>query len=172
MEMIELSSHPVSDINSVTVPFDQNWTSGSGEGLPATFLWNKDGSMSTSRGVADAVVRMPRDFESGGDVSFHALLRESGYNRQHAAVDVSMIEIALRADPEFVRDWLWYSENKRSSPGWFLRVAESGGWEVGYVDRGECENVSFDQDDVVACAIFIKKEIDAVRASVRGRDAR
>lgn len=112
------------------------------------------------------MVRIPRDFETRGDVSFHALLIASGYADGHVGVDVPMIEDALRAHPEFVGDWLEYSEEKRSSAGWFIRKAASGGWEVGYVAEGAFEEVSLYQDELEACAAFIKKEIDAVKASV------
>ncbi len=122
--------------------------------------------MSALRDVVDAVVRIPRDLEDGRTVSFHALLMASGYAKEHAAVDVAMIEAALRAHPEFIGGWLQYSDDKRTSTGWFFRVDGRGGWEVGYVDRGVFDNVSRYQDELVACAVFIKKEIDAVRASV------
>jgi len=123
--------------------------------------------MSAPQDVAAAVARIPWDFETRGDVSFHALLIASGYADEHGGVDVSMIEDALRAHPEFVGDWLEYSEAKRSSAGWFIRKAASGGWEVGYVAEGAFEEVSVYQDELEACAVFVKKEIDAVMASVR-----
>ena len=118
--------------------------------------------MSAPWDVADAVVRIPRDFETRGDVSFHALLIASGYADKSAAVDVPMIKDALRAHPEFVGDWLKHSEDKRSSAGWFIRRAVQGGWEVGYVAEGAFDKVSLYQCKLEACAVFIKKEIDAV----------
>jgi len=90
--------------------------------------------MNSPRVVADAVVRIPRDFANRRDASFESLLVASGYVQEHAAVDVPMIEDALRAHPEFVGDWLEHSEEKRSSAGWFIRRAGSSAWEVGYVD--------------------------------------
>lgn len=122
--------------------------------------------MSALRDVADAVVRIPQDFETGRGVSFQALLMASGYANAHAAVDVSMIEDALRAHPEFIGDWIQHSENKRTSAGWFIRAAGSGGWDVGFVDRGAFDHVSSYQDEVAACAVFIKKEVDTARTSV------
>lgn len=121
--------------------------------------------MNAPRSLTDAVVRNPRDFECGRDDSSQALLMASGYDHEHAAVDVPLIEEALREHPEFVREWLEHSENKRSRAGWFIRMAGSGGWEVGYAERGAIEQVSFYHDRVAACAVFVKKEIDAVRAS-------
>ena len=122
--------------------------------------------MNGPQDVADAVVRIPRDFEARGDASFRSLLMASGYAQEHAAVDVPMIESALRAHPEFVKDWLQHSEDKRTSAGGFLRRVGSGDWEVGYVDGGAPDQVSVYQEELAACAAFVKEEIDAVRASV------
>lgn len=119
--------------------------------------------MSTARDVARAVVRIPRDFDARGDVSFHTLLLESGYADQHDTVDVRMIEDVLRADPEFVTDWLQYSENKRSSAGWYFRKGAPSRWEVGYAGTEANKQASSYREQVTACADFIKKEIEAIR---------
>ena len=119
--------------------------------------------MMASRDVVRAVIRIPRDFSTRGDVSFHALVVESEYLDERHVVSVEDIERALHVYPELVADWLNYSEDKRSCAGWYFRRAEIGCWVVGFAGGGGADESSLAYDDEIrACAAFVKRELDAI----------
>jgi len=105
------------------------------------------------------VINLPRNFRGRGDVSIYALLQESGYFAVHEEVTESAIHDALRRHAEFVRDWLDFSEAKRTSSGWFLRRTTSG-CQVGHYPDHEPVGYS---DELAACAAYIKREIEDIR---------
>ena len=118
--------------------------------------------MTTSKDVASAVILIAQDFAARGDVSFHALLIESGWPDDRHLVQVDDIERALRLRPELVASWAQYSADKRSSEGWYFDAAASGGWVVAYAGGRALDDGTFAVDDeTVACAIFIQKELEA-----------
>lgn len=119
--------------------------------------------MSTAAQIAKVVVGMPREFHLRGRVSIRTLLEDSGYNQNHDFVDVETIEDALRANPDMVKDWVEYSEGKRTSSGWYIRQQESSNWEVGYYGPGGSNQVSLYDQELLACAAFVKLELEAIR---------
>ena len=116
--------------------------------------------------IANAVIHIPREFLTRNELSFLALVAESEYLNNRDAVKIVDIERALRLHPGLVADWIRHSENKRSCAGWYFRKAESGGWVVGFAgDKDACDSTSTYYDEIKACAVFVKNELDATSES-------
>ena len=107
--------------------------------------------------VVEASCRIPSEFYRRGNVSFWDLVKESGYQRQQAAIGIEDVKRCRRAHPELIGVWQQYSEDKRVSSGWYFDKANQ---EVGYYsDRRE--HVQTFGDNFEACAVFIKYELDS-----------
>jgi hypothetical protein len=100
----------------------------------------------------------------------HALLKESGYLYSSDEVLVKDIREALAEQPRRIDEWAQYSNDKRSSSGWYFRPDGDGTFEVGYYSSKEKKNTrSSFVDRATACAIFIKREADYIQHLERGQ---
>ena len=113
--------------------------------------------------IALNLIRIPRALGTGGR-SLHDLLKEAGYYERHDLIAASDIREALLTDPECIDKWISYSEDKRASAGWY--ITQGGfGFTVGYFSSGTgTSGETTFTDRIAACAAFIKKEIEDVRA--------
>ncbi len=118
------------------------------------------------------IVTMPRRFHSLGNISIFSLLEETGYFELHDQISADDIRTALLYCPECVQEWIQYSEDKRSSSGWYLTLNDEGLYETAYFDIKAVPNTTNRvqyKDAIDACAAFIKHEIESIRA---GKGAR
>lgn len=90
--------------------------------------------------------------------------RKSPYELVHGAgieprtLTTASVTRVLRSNSELVTDWLHWSEDKRSTAGYYF-LEEKGGYVVGhYPDE---DRVEFD-DPIAACADFIVKEVNSI----------
>ncbi len=79
-------------------------------------------------------------------------------------IDASVEEIraALVSEPECVKEWLVYSEDKRCESGWYFMQTEAHKYTVGYYPPGDKSCTIYD-DLLDACAAFIGEEIEDIR---------
>ena len=90
--------------------------------------------------------------------SVHRLVEESGIHAElHQFTERAILDV-LRSAPELVADWLGYSQDKRTSGGWYLIEEDNNRYVVGAIDG---ERVGFD-DANAACASFIIREFDSM----------
>jgi hypothetical protein len=120
--------------------------------------------------VIEALCRIPVVLQERGDVSAVQLFHESGCATGSTCVSQSDIEAYLRSHPDLVRAWVAYSEDKRSSPDWYLAQPGAGldgkdGWRVGYYPSEQPERVF--ADEYTACGFFIMREVE--KFAPRGR---
>ena len=120
--------------------------------------------------VVVSLCDMPAVFRDRGDVSMVELIVESGYAAAPAEVTQDLIESHLRAHPDLVLRWLHYSEDQRCSPAQYLCLPDGiatkpGSCIVGYIEtnRSESKRKRF-QNSYRACAFFIKREAEKLRA--------
>ncbi|RBP40339.1 hypothetical protein DES53_10845 [Roseimicrobium gellanilyticum] len=99
-----------------------------------------------------AVCNIARDFPTS---SLKALIDRSGYRMHRQEITKDAIEEHVRANQQLIDEWLRYSEDKRTSGGWYLDVR--GPFVVGALRTGERKQ--FD-DRAEACAAFIKNEVE------------
>ena len=117
--------------------------------------------------IAMQIVTMPRRFHSLGNISIFSLLEETGYFELHDQISEDDIRTALLCCPECVQEWIQYSEDKRSSSGWYLTLNDEGLYETAYFDIKAVPNTTNRiqyESAVDACAAFIKHEIESIRS--------
>ena len=109
--------------------------------------------------VIASVCRMPSEFHRRGDVSILRLAEDSDYRAHQTAIGVEDFRQYLQAHPELVGEWYVYSDNKRTSSGWYFDHATR---RVGYYSGSRREREQTFDDVTQACAAFIKHEIDSI----------
>jgi hypothetical protein len=105
------------------------------------------------------VCQLPRDFAGDGNLSILDILRRTEYFDNHEFLTTQGIQRCLRSHPELMTEWFSYSEDKRTSRGWYLiKDTESRPprYAVGYFPRGE--EIDF-QSQEAACSEFIFREV-------------
>jgi hypothetical protein len=111
------------------------------------------------------IIYLPKRFNELGNASIDFLLRETGYFNIHNQISESLLQEKLHHHPDCVKDWLHFSEDKRSGAGWYFRQ-DGAIYEVGYFpsEKGEFTPTKYD-DSIQACAVFVKHEIESIRMS-------
>ena len=110
------------------------------------------------------IVFLPKRF-SEGNTSMYSLLKESGYFELHNQIsEVDILEV-LNENLECIDQWLNLSEDKRSSSGWYFKQNDNGKFVVGYYPSDGNFQLYEYNDELEACAVFIKQEIDDIRNS-------
>ena len=119
--------------------------------------------MTTSDILYD-IIHLPLRFNEAGDKSIHAILAGMKYSELRCQITVEAIRNSLSRHPECVTDWLRYSEDKRSTGGWYFKEARSGEFIVGCLaeDDRKAASQQFYDDKIVACAVFVKRELDSI----------
>ena len=116
--------------------------------------------------VSDTIsglIRLPRKFKSRGNVSIQDLLQETGYFEIHDEVSSERIHEELIQHPECVDEWMSYSEDKRSSSGWYLKQKDRDTYVVGFYNGKGGKNAQIRYADRIdACAAFIKHEAEDI----------
>jgi hypothetical protein len=109
------------------------------------------------------IVLLPKKFYDDGNVSIYSLLKESGYFEFANQVSEANIFEILIQYPECISQWLSWSENKRSGPGWYFRKNETGKYIVGYFPA-KASLATIEYPDITqACAVFIKRAIEEIK---------
>lgn len=112
--------------------------------------------------TVDRVIHIPYDFHHKNK-SVYALLSESGYFELHDQVNQNEIIEVLKIHPHLVNEWLQWSEDKRTNEGWYFTKGDDGKCFVGHYPEGkEFEEIK-SSDEFIACAAFIKREIENIR---------
>ena len=70
--------------------------------------------------IVGQLITLPRRFHSLGNVSMFSLLEVTGYFGLREQVSEADIRAALVGCPECIQKWFQYSEDKRTSSGWYL----------------------------------------------------
>lgn len=110
------------------------------------------------------VLSLPRKLKTLSHVSLQELLKRTGYFKAYTWVTEASLRVMLKRHPEYIDDWVAYSEDKRASTGWYIKRAEMKLDIVGfYSDQvGRRRDTTY-LDPIAACAAFIKHEIEDMR---------
>lgn len=117
--------------------------------------------MSFSAEQLEPICRVARDasLRGVGD-SLRDLIQKSGYEEMRPQLSQSVLAAYIMSHPELIRQWQLYSQDKRTSGGWYL-LADHSGWEVGrfVAGQGRRDQQRFDSG-TDACADYILRELD------------
>src|SRR3979409_639709 len=109
-----------------------------------------------------AVICQLADSFRDSDKAIRDVVRASPYETLRAQVTATEVATFLRDRPQLIARWVAYSEDKRTSSGWYLSGAPS--WSVGYIhgDGRRARDVPIG-DPALACATFILHELDSIQ---------
>jgi hypothetical protein len=107
------------------------------------------------------ICQIPIEFKSGNK-SICDLLKETGYFENSDSVTIDSFDKYLKNNDKIIQEWLAYSEDKRTSGGWYI-IKKNNSIIVGHLDNeiGSAEEKEFD-DISKACAVFIFNEIKSI----------
>lgn len=89
--------------------------------------------------------------------SIGQVVLESGFPSVRPRLTVARLAEYVRAHRTIIDDWLGYSQDKRTSGGWYF--LEGSPWVVGQVDSAGPKPQTF-ADAALACATFMLAELD------------
>lgn len=110
--------------------------------------------------VINRILSLPDKFQKLGNQTFDNLLKDSGYAEISGQIREDDILEAIKQHPEVVKSWFDWSENKRSSSGWFIKEDKEK-YVVSFFPDTEGKEITETKDIYKACACFIKKEIES-----------
>ncbi|MEZ6084546.1 MAG: hypothetical protein R3E58_11560 [Phycisphaerae bacterium] len=102
------------------------------------------------------LVCIPRLLKTKEDSTMVSLVKESGYKSKQSESLRDELREYIECHPEFIEDWLAFSEDQRSSPAWFFTYERNGQYQLGWfaTDCGISKQELFDSG-APACAEFI-----------------
>ena len=100
---------------------------------------------------------IPAEFRRSGR-SLREVVQTSGYAEVRGHFAARELAEHLRARPAVVEQWVAYSEDKRTSAGWYLRPPNS----IGRITREPPMHEVKHVDLAAACAAFIIAELDQI----------
>ncbi len=111
------------------------------------------------------IISLPIDFSRTETKSLYDLLKDTGYFEKYSEILEYDIAKALEESPILIDKWFEWSENKRSSDGWYVIKKVDGKFEVGEINKNGIKEQFLELlDKRIACAVFIKKEIEDMRS--------
>lgn len=157
------------------------WQHGSATLLPESAGW--EANKVTVTETIEKLLAVPIDYRDLGNVGLQELVRRSGYFEVHEQVTEEEIRRVLLQHPEYVNVWLTYSEDKRTSSGWYLLRESEQTYVVGYFEADVVvQDPQTHTVKVVGCrhrdrqtyvegtaagAAFIKREAEVLRRDRR-----
>lgn len=113
--------------------------------------------------IINRIIYLPMKFKSLGNISIYSLLKETGYFEMYNQINEANIIEGLTKHPKCINQWLRWSEDKRTSSGWYFQQNRNGKYIVGYYPTKEDFQLTEYTDIYEACAVFIKREIEEIR---------
>lgn len=112
--------------------------------------------------MIEKLCQIPKKFKTENK-SIYDLLQEIGYFENSDFVSKDLLEEYLKNNPETIKEWFFYSEDKRTSQGWYIKEKNKT-IAVGYFDNinSTTQEKIFDSLNK-ACAAFILNEIESIK---------
>ena len=107
--------------------------------------------------VLNKIVSIPTLFQSENK-SVYTLLKESGYYQFPNEIDEAAVKQIIHQYPQIIEMWIQWSENKRTSSGWYICNRS-----VAFLSNGVTIKEQIFSDVETACAYFIKTEVEHIR---------
>ncbi|MBF0386172.1 MAG: hypothetical protein HQL27_09950 [Candidatus Omnitrophica bacterium] len=93
--------------------------------------------------------------------SLRELFRETRYKEYGVKITIENIENTLKKNPDYIDDWLLYSQNKRCTPAWYFVKQPTNVFVIGYLDSdGKKVSEKIMNNSITACAYMIRMEMD------------
>ncbi len=110
------------------------------------------------------ICNIPVDFHEMGTISVYDLTKQSGYFENHNSISIEDIKNYLSQNTNLANVWLQYSEDKRTSSGWYFKKDDNRNiFIVGHFPGSDKLNNTEYSSKINACANFIIKELEDIR---------
>jgi len=113
--------------------------------------------------IVAAVARMPVDFKEQGTLSAVELIRRSGVVENPQALSSAAVRSCLVEEPALVDAWEAWSQDKRTSTGWYF-APDGSRYVVGFYPSQEESTFN---DPFEACSAFILHEVQELMGYAR-----
>lgn len=117
--------------------------------------------------VALKLISIPRDFYTLHTVSYYDLLQQAGGAKITDEISEHDLLEALSQKPEFVSDWMQYSDDQRTDKAWYFKKENNKYVVEWYDDSDDPWTMSPAKyefvDRLEACSKYIKKELDLAK---------
>lgn len=113
--------------------------------------------------VIKEILELPMTYYKVRNKSMLSLLKDTGYFETYDQIGEQDIYKVIVKYPEYIKEWLLWSENKRTDEGWYLKQDNGGKYIVGYLSKISSTQTEY-PDASLACAAFIKHEIENIRS--------
>ncbi len=112
--------------------------------------------------MTDQIVDVPKKLFELGNISIITLLKETGYfERTYPVTEVDIFD-AVNRNPASIDQWMQFSENKRTTNGWYFNRNGSNEYFVGLYPQKGIKPLKYDNAKE-ACANYILREIESWR---------
>lgn len=117
--------------------------------------------------IIKQIIFLPIEFgKTGNNQSIYSLLQKTGYFDVYDKITESTILQELLNHLFCIKYWLAWSEDKRSTSGWYFLKKDNDKCVVGNIGLNGQINEEFNFVDATkACSVFIKQEIESIRMS-------
>ena len=105
------------------------------------------------------ILKIARDHSTlrgGRGLSLRDLLEECNFRQLRPRLASSHIEAVLEKHPGEITMWLAYSEDKRTSVGWYFANVGESRWQIGKLDGTH----ELFESPIAACSEFVLRELD------------
>lgn len=127
--------------------------------------------MKDIKNIINDIINIPSTLHCNETESMYSLLQKYNYFEQYDMVQEDLIREVLIKNPEYINQWLQWSEDKRSSEAWYFIKNTNNKYTVGYYgSKKEIKKEYFDAAS--ACAAFIKLDIESLRVAKELRHRR
>jgi hypothetical protein len=113
--------------------------------------------------LIEDIINIPTKFHELRDVSFYTLLKNSGYFVLYNQISEEKIFEQLSKHPEWVNQWIQYSEDQRVSSCWYFIPGKKGKYIIDHYPQIEKSKAREFSSIKEACAYFIKLKIEETR---------
>lgn len=114
------------------------------------------------------LINIAKEFSQKHTVSIYELLQKTSYLKVAGQISEQDLYEGLATHPDFVSDWLEYSENKRTDGGWYFKLSDRNKYLVGSVNESGITETEYD-DKIEACAVFVKQELDLIACAMHAK---
>jgi len=106
-------------------------------------------------------------FALRGSATIRDLLKETRFIDYADSIDVQDIESSLARKPDLVPDWIQYSEDKRTTNGYYISHEENEPYVVGYYAlKSKSRIIGRYTDHIKACAVFVHLELNDIASRI------
>lgn len=107
------------------------------------------------------ICSIPEKFTGKKNINIKQLIKESGYYKNKESIKLEELINFIKLNPEYVKKWLQYSSDKRTSSGWYFSEMNYK-YLIGFYLDGKDEVVEEYASEYDACAQFILKELPSI----------